>query len=669
MMKKPGIHIMSNLNLTENGPEFLHRLYSASWRFFFFALIWLKLSCVTSGQWASEIIWPDIDKNNLPAQIDFPNAEAITLLDEGEIKIHLLSEHSFSTYTRHTVTRIFNPRGYHLANIVIPYSGQSKIDYIEARTIAPDGEITVLNEETIFDVNLYPNFVFYSDQRARIFTLPAVEDNCVIEYRYGMTINSQTYGNSWRFQREEPVVLSRFTLIKPKDWELDYRLYDLNIDPATKLLTDGQTKSLTWQATDLEPLDIEPAMPSLNEVGARLALRPVGITSWQDISKWYSALYDPQMSLSEEMELKVQALTKDALDDREKLKIIFEWVRDQIRYIAVSIGIGGFQPHPVIDIMENRYGDCKDMTTLLCALAGSAGLTVHQALVSTHQSGMPDTTLPSATQFNHVIAYAPEVGPDGMWMDATEKTCAFGQLPWYDQDVPVLIVDRNGNGRFKSTPGTSADQNTSRMSFNVNMDSTGGANISGSLTAKGTVANEMREQLYQASPLEIKDWLQFYLAERIPGANLRTMQISGQYPVTDPLEIYFEIRCSKFAVESGNELIILPEALIKFNLPDYLRTNERMQDIHLQFASTRETELLFTVPDGWRVRYLPAPQSIKSGWVSAGRNISNSPERIEAKYFYKIPRTKIPALEYHQFQDTLDQIRSLMRKEIVLQRN
>ena len=60
------------------------------------------------------------------------------------------------------IATIFDPRGYKYANVMIPYSSQSQVESIEARTISVDGEITVVNPDKIYDVNLYPDFVFYT---------------------------------------------------------------------------------------------------------------------------------------------------------------------------------------------------------------------------------------------------------------------------------------------------------------------------------------------------------------------------------------------------------------------------------------------------------------------------------------------------------------------------
>ena len=631
-----------------------------------YPLLIIHFSCTGSAKWEEEILWREIDFKNLPAQSEYPDAEAIVLLDEGTVEIQFISDHSFSTYERHTITRIFNTRGYHYANIVIPYGSRSNVDEIEARTISPDGKITVLDPETIFDVNLYPNFVFYSDQRAKIFTLPSIEDGCIIEYRYLLSIRSQTYGSFWRFQSTIPVNISRFTLTKPAEWELDYRLYDISMEPETRLSSNGEKKSLVWDARNLEPIKKELAMPPVNDLGARLALRPVGVDSWQDIAQWYHELVETQIDLSPEIENRVDQLIKGAVSEREKLQRIFEWIRDQIRYVAVSIGMGGYQPHPVAEIMRNKYGDCKDMTTLLCAMADRAGIEVNQALISTRLNGIADTTLPAAVHFNHVIAYAPGVGTDGIWMDATEKTAAFGQLPWYDQGVPTLLINSEGLGKIKMTPASDNGINRSMMTWDIKLDHKGAAVINGKIEAFGTVANEMREKLYLSSEQEIRNWLQFYLSERAGSARLMRFNIGGLSPVTDSLIINFLFESKHFARRIGQDLVILPGDITYFDLADYLRTSHRENDIHLQFASSRRIRLNLELPAGMNVYASSCADSVISQFGKYLRRCEVSGQNLRLLYNYELNMKMIPASKYVEFQEFLDKISEYDFNEIAI---
>ncbi|MEJ2051724.1 MAG: DUF3857 domain-containing protein, partial [Calditrichota bacterium] len=150
-------------------------------------------SCAHESAWQSRVEWEDLNLQDVPGQQEFPDASAIVLLDEGSMKLTDGSDINFSTFEKHRVVKILNSSGRQYANIVIPYNPSSDIDYIQARTISPDGKITVLDQDDIYDVTLFPNFIFYSDQRAKRFTMPAVEDGSIIEYRYQLTVWNLTY--------------------------------------------------------------------------------------------------------------------------------------------------------------------------------------------------------------------------------------------------------------------------------------------------------------------------------------------------------------------------------------------------------------------------------------------------------------------------------------------
>ncbi len=172
------------------------------------------LSCAFSN-WSTRVSWPDIDASHIPHQRDFPDAGAVILLDEGSMEILGGGGLALSVFEQHRVVKIFNPSGHRFAYVVIPYGSGTDVAGIQARTIDPDGKITVLNENNIFDVSLYPNFIFFSDQRARLFTLPGIVDGSIVEYRYRLSFPQHMFWHSWVFQDDVPTLLSRFSLLKP----------------------------------------------------------------------------------------------------------------------------------------------------------------------------------------------------------------------------------------------------------------------------------------------------------------------------------------------------------------------------------------------------------------------------------------------------------------------
>src|SRR5260370_17286965 len=76
-------------------------------------------------------------------------------------------------------------------------------------------------------------------------------------------------------------------------------------------------------------------------------------------------------------------------------------LQHDVRYVAIEVGIGGYQPHPADAIFHNRYGDCKDKVTLLSTMLHEIGIESYYVLVDDRRGiVIPDVPSPAG---NHVI--------------------------------------------------------------------------------------------------------------------------------------------------------------------------------------------------------------------------------------------------------------------------
>ena len=104
----------------------------------------------------------------------------------------------------------------------------------------------------------------------------------------------------------------------------------------------------------------------------------------------------------------------------------------QVRYVAIEIGIGGYQPHAAQEVFANRYGDCKDKATLLSAMLREIGIESHYVLVHTSR-GAVVPQFPSGLSFNHAILaiqLPPEVATAGLYAVLEHKR--LGRLLFFD---------------------------------------------------------------------------------------------------------------------------------------------------------------------------------------------------------------------------------------------
>ncbi len=631
---------------------------------------WLSIALMAcssgTSEWGSTVRWKEYDLSTLPTREEYPDAGAVCLLDEGTMEVFGSGQIGFSVFEKHRVVKVFDSRGERFANVVIPYGGRSEVEFIEARTISPDGSITVLQEDDVFDVSLYPNFVFFSDQRAKLFTMPAVEEGAVLEYRYRIAVHDRTFWHSWTFQHDAPTLISRFTLVKPSEWNVNYRMYGIDIEPVATPMPQGFKSTMHWEARDVPALQSEFGMPPSRERVARLALAPLGFQTWSDVASWYHGLSWPRTEAGSETEKVVDKLLAGAATDEEKLERIYTWVRDKVRYLAIEIGIGGYRPHAAEEVCMNMYGDCKDMATLVCSMAREAGIDAHQALVSTWYNGIPDTTLPSPLHFNHAVAYAPGVGPGGTWMDPTERGCPFGELPWYDQGIPVLVVGKDGAGEIVTTPRLRSEENAERTLWCVHLKDDGSATVGGRTVMRGAPAMEIRGQLLYASQEVRRQWLETLLAKDCSGARVDSFAVEGLDPAGDSLVASYGFRTPFFVMERGSDLVFRPGMITSSELPDYFRSEKRTHPVRFQFGVERELILDIAVPPGWTMVPASASDSLRSPYGESHYHWYMEDDTLRVRNKHVLNGQEIKPEVYVDFQEFLDAMRKQDMRDLVL---
>ena len=204
------------------------------------------------------------------------------------------------------------------------------------------------------------------------------------------------------------------------------------------------------------------------------------------------------------------ALADAQPDTFSKARAIYDWVRTNIRYVALFVGETAARPHPVIDVLRNRYGDCKDHVALVGALLAAVGIRNEPALIGLG----PVYTLPSvpgygASAINHAIVWIPELE---IFADTTAGGIAFGYLPPGVMDRPALLVDE---GRMVRTPAIEPRERTSRVQIDI--DASGAARYAYRVEDSGWTAEIERNVFRRATHERVRQ----IAYERLHNAGLR----------------------------------------------------------------------------------------------------------------------------------------------------
>jgi hypothetical protein len=628
-------------------------------------LITILISCTKKSNWDTELNWERLDINSLPSSEQYPNSGAIVLHDEAKIETFGEEEDGWSLYSRHRIVKIFDVKGHQYANMAIPYSPRNEIEDLQARTISPKGKITVVKAKNIYDISLYPNYMLYSDQRSKLFTFPAIENGSIIEYKYNIRYESHSFGNSWSFQDNVPVLYSRFEINIPSKTEPVYKISGIDIEPIIKKAPIGFKSKYVWEAKNLPALEPEIGMPVRKHAIARLKIASNYMKSWNEVGDWYRNLSQPQMTVSEELKKLVVKLIHGKVEDKEKLKAIYNWIIENIRYISVSIGIGSYQPHPASEVYQNRYGDCKDMTNLLCTMAKEANIDVYPAIISTWQNGYADTSIISVSQFNHVIAYFPVSAESSIWMDATDRVCAFDALPWYDQKRLVLAV-MDDSSTFILTPGVNHLSNRIKTDWQIDLQPDGSANIKGVERIWGAQANDLRFELLMQSEKNRKNWMEKKVAEKCVFTKLDTMSIGGDTPIKDPLIVNYSFSTERFMNKVNEDLVFCPGDISTLHFLDYFMEENRTFPIQFKYGMQQQVNLTVQIPDNWQITTRNEDKTLRSDYGEASWRWYTNGNKFHIQNLFILNGDDIEPSNYSKFKSFLKEVKLQELKLVVL---
>jgi transglutaminase-like putative cysteine protease len=415
------------------------------------------------------------------------------------------------------------------------------------------------------------------------------------------------YFHSW-FPVKEKIIR-----IKVPDWlELDIREFNFSGYKVTKQKTQEKGVTVfTFKLQNIIAMKTEPKAIGTAYVYPHLVLvvksfnydgkKEKGFGDVGDLYNWYNYLYKKSVNRPEEIKVKVTELTKGKTSELEKVKAIFYWVQDNIRYIAFEDGLAGFIPATAQEVYKAKYGDCKGMANLMTEMLKLAGMEAYMTWIGTKHIPY-DYSLPSLAVDNHCISTV-ILGGKEYFLDGTEKYIPFGDYAWRIQGKEVLI----GKGPaydVKKVPVQDKDkskiltQTTFKLENNV---------LKGHV--KATLTGEQRTGFHQfyhdLAADDRKRLIQRFLEfgnKNLAVSNVKTSDLGNR---EIPVVIEGDIDLSNYVITEDKE-IYLGIDFFSEDLRGLDPGKDRQQDyaLHSSYVSQDETELL--LPPGYKITSVPA---------------------------------------------------------------
>lgn len=257
----------------------------------------------------------------------------------------------------------------------------------------------------------------YDETRTMLLILEDIRTGDVVEYDYTIRgsnpIFAPIFYGTFHHGLDYPMATLSFRLVLPPGRAIATRQHVRELPFTETALPDGG-REIVWSERD------SPAVRENKETPDWYEEYPwIEISEWKDwaqVQAWGCSVFAGASATSsikngaETPEKAYQKIAERAraekgtdLTREEKLLAVLRFVQDEIRYFGIEVGVNSHRPRSPEEVLDSRFGDCKDKALLFCRMARLAGWDAWPTLVNSSLGESVGEWLPSPQAFDHVI--------------------------------------------------------------------------------------------------------------------------------------------------------------------------------------------------------------------------------------------------------------------------
>ena len=597
------------------------------------------------------------------------NADAVVRSEEVIVEIN--SVNSISVKTKRIVT-VLNKNGNKYSDFYERYDSSTKIKKLEAIVYDAEGEeIKKYRKGDFEDHSAIGSGDLATDNRVKYI------QHTPLKYPYTLAFESEVQSTTTAFV--EPwfpvssyrvsVIKSSYEIVNPN--EITLRFKEKNFE-GYSINHDKTDIGIVYSVSNLEARLPEVYSPSFSDIvpSVWVALNDFSLEGiegsaidWKSFGKWqYDNLLLGRSKLSDTTIKQIEELVSNAKTNREKAKLIYEYVQKKTRYISVQLGIGGWMPFLAEDVDRLGYGDCKALTNYTKALLDSQNITSYYTIVYGDRDKRNIDAEFVAMQGNHVILNIPGEKEEDIWLECTSQTMPFNFIGDFTDDRNVLVITPEG-GEIKKTKKYLPEENLQHTVATVNLSENGSMQADIERTSKG-LEYDWNYNIQYETPKDQKLHYKKYWGY-INGLEIKEIKIKDDKEKISFIE-NIKVSCPVYSKKIGNRLLVCLNLFSrdKSSLPKY---EERSTSFVVPRGYVNTDEYMINLPKGFGIADLPEKKTIESVFGKYTYELEKVNEnQIKFKRYVKIMDGVFPKEQYEEYRRFRSKIQKIDKSRIAL---
>jgi len=554
----------------------------------------------------------------------------------------------------------------------------NELEKVEAYTLVPDGNSTKKIKVTDFKTQSSPSQdIFYDDIKETSFDYPQMMKGSIAHVETSHYNKDIRFLSSFYFSNYLPVHNATYTVTFPED--MDVRYIIKNDDKkivSVKESSRGRKKKLEFSATDVKNYDYFSNGTSIPYYAVHVIVYvasykyngetvPV-FNSLNELYKWdANFLTNINATPDENLKKITDSLCVNKKTDKDKAQAIYMWVQNHIKYVAFENGLEGFVPRQAADVCSKRYGDCKDMASILTAMLKLSGLDASFTWIGTRSIPYSYKEVPLPVTDNHMIS-AVKIDKSWIFLDATDPNCIFGMPTSGIQNKEALISVSPEKYELAKVPVMAADKSViTDSTFLTISNNTLLGNCSVDYT--GYFGNDLYDNLLYNKGDDERIYARKRMAKGSNKFIMKDYKISLKDPVNKVGNISSNFEIPDYAKSIADEIYINLnlEKLIDNAVIDTAKRKVAVENDYLYTINQVHT---LTIPEGYETEYVPANVSITNDVLDFSINYKKSADKISATQKLVIKKLYVEPSDFDTWNNACRAISLAYKEQVVLKK-
>lgn len=564
---------------------------------FLFSCLWLSNHAQHIDEWKKT--FPDAEAvyatmSNY-VKIDFENDSLVATSEHSEDLVYL-TENGVKMMSRGSI--------YHSSfNVLNKWDAYTQVT--GARKIKVTDSKTVNNPE---------DWIFYDDVKQTIFDYSGASVGADSHLEYEIQHTDAHLLSPFYFDRYFPVVNGELKISFPEDISVKYIIkgnhaQDVKFQEQRKKGKVTYTFSVTNFQDDKRYADAPEAAYYATHVIYYIDKYKNANGQWvnflsgtDDLYKnSYNYIRDINKEIDNTIKHTTDSLIAGILSPREKAKKIYQWVQNNIKYVAFEEGMGGFVPREAGLVCNRRFGDCKDMTSILTAMLNYAHIPAYFTWIGTRDIPYDYTEVPLAIVDNHMICTI-RLDNEYIFLDGTASNCEFGIPPSHIQGKQAMISLGENEYKIQRVP---VMEKTYTRFYDTTFLELTDKGLSGNVHIKmtGYMAINLEDALSIRNEKENDEYFKSRFQRGSNKTRLTDFKMKRSTE-TNELNLSAKIEIPDYAKKVGDEWY-LNMNLFKWYEHAEIDYPKRKIPIEFEFKKTARYVTVLKIPDGYKISYIP----------------------------------------------------------------